>query len=263
MKTEPQRRNSKKNGSVHYEWHWIWNYGNGDVGNQGIHQMDVARWFLGEPGLPRHTFSVGGRVGYEDDGETPNTQFVVHDYGDALLIFEVRGLPARSEAREMDRYRTQSVGYVIECEGGYLGGPVAYDNQGKEIKKFAGQGESHHANFIRAIRSRKPSDLNAEILEGHLSSALCHTGNISYRLGRQARPEEIREALKADNAACETLDRFREHLAANRVDLNATRATLGIFLEMDPKEERFKSNEKANALLTPQYRAPFVVPGKV
>ena len=59
----PPRRNSPRNGPVHYEWHWIWNYGNGDVGNQGIHQMDVARWFLGEPGLPRHTFSIGGRVG--------------------------------------------------------------------------------------------------------------------------------------------------------------------------------------------------------
>jgi predicted dehydrogenase len=70
----PPHRNTPRNGPVHYDWHWIWNYGNGDVGNQGIHQMDVARWFLGESGLPRHTLSTGGRLGYEDDGETPNTQ---------------------------------------------------------------------------------------------------------------------------------------------------------------------------------------------
>ncbi|HEX2860877.1 MAG TPA: Gfo/Idh/MocA family oxidoreductase, partial [Lacunisphaera sp.] len=78
----------------HYDWHWFNAYGNGDVGNQGIHQMDVARWFLGENGLPRHTLSIGGRLGYTDDGDTPNTQVVIHDYATAPLVFEVRGLPA-------------------------------------------------------------------------------------------------------------------------------------------------------------------------
>ena len=87
---EPLRR--KK---LHYDWHWQYITGNGDVGNQGIHQMDVARWFLGEAGLPAHTLSVGGRLGYIDDGDTPNTQVVIHDYATAPLIFEVRGLPAK------------------------------------------------------------------------------------------------------------------------------------------------------------------------
>jgi len=186
---------------LHYDWHWVWPTGSGDLGNQGIHQMDICRWALGKQEVSPRVFSVGGRLGYIDDGETPNTQFVVHDYRDALLIFEVRGLPARSGAKEMDKYRTQSVGNVIECEGGYLADTVAYDNQGKEIKKFVEKGEGHHENFINAVRSRKPSDLHAEILEGHLSSALCHTGNISYKLGRQTNPEEIREGLKTDKAA--------------------------------------------------------------
>ncbi len=116
------------------------------------------------------------------------------------------------------------------------------------------------ANFIRAVRSRKSSDLNADILEGHLSSALCHTGNISYRLGHQSNPNEIREAIKANKEALETLGRMEEHLAANGVDLTKTKASLGAFLKMDPKAERFIDNPKANELLTRDYRKPFVVP---
>jgi predicted dehydrogenase len=249
--------------NLHYDWHWVWATGSGDIGNQGIHQMDICRWATGKAELSPRIVSVGGRLGYVDDGETPNTQFAIHDYGDLLLIFEVRGLPSKPGGKEMDKYRTQSVGHVIECEGGYLAGTNVYDNQGKEIKKFADRGESHFQNFIRAVRSRKSSDLTADILEGHLSSALCHTGNISHRLGQQANPEEIRETLKADKAALETLDRFEQHLAANKVDLRVNRATMGVFLKMDPKKERFVDNKKANELLTRDYRKPFVVPEKV
>src|SRR5262245_4470723 len=74
---------------LHYDWHWVWPTGNGDLGNQGIHEMDVARWVLGEPALSSKVISVGGRVGYDDDGNTPNTQIVFHDYPAAPLIFEV------------------------------------------------------------------------------------------------------------------------------------------------------------------------------
>lgn len=260
---------------LHYDWHWVWNTGNGDIGNQGVHQMDICRWALGKDTLSPRVISVGGRFGYVDDGETPNTQIAIHDYGDVLLIFEVRGLPSRpvgpdekdaegKPVREtMDEYRGQSIGHVIECEGGYLAGTTAYDNQGKVIRKFTERGENHFANFIKAVRSRKVQDLNADILEGHLSSALCHTPNISYRLGQKAGPEAIREALKANSAALETLARFEEHLARNRVDLKLDKATLGVFLQMDPKTERFIGNDAANPLLTRPYRAPFIVPEQV
>jgi hypothetical protein len=248
---------------LHYDWHWAWATGCGDIGNQGIHQMDVARWALGKDELSPKIMTVGGRLGYVDDGETPNTMFTIHDYGDALLIFEVRGLPANPAIpKEMDQYRTQSVGHVIECEGGYVAGTVAYDADGKEIKKFKGS-EDHKANFIKAVRSRKTADLNAEILEGHLSSALCHTANISYRLGKQASQGEIQETLKSNGAAVETLGRFQEHLAANNVKLDMTRATLGAFLHMDGKAERFLDNAQANQMLTREYRKPFVVPDSV
>ena len=276
-------RNSAKNGPVHYDWHWIWAYGNGDVGNQGIHQMDVARWFLGETGLPRHTLSVGGRLGYEDDGETPNTQVVVHDYATAPLIFEVRGLPAKSgltvstaglsgaeaagaAASTMDKYRGISIGNVIDCEGGYVVtgsyfSAEAYDRDGKLVKEFKGE-DRHMANFIDVIRSRKMSDLRGPIGEGHVSSALCHLGNISHLLGRAASPGELSEKTKGNAALAEAYGRMTEHLALNGVDLAKSPATLGAALAFDPAAERFigESAPAANAMLTREYRKPFVVP---
>lgn len=260
---------------LHYDWHWVWNTGNGDLGNQGIHQMDIARWALGKMTLSPSVFSVGGRVGYEDDGETPNTQMIVHNYGDTLLVFEVRGLPSGPAEKDssgatkpevMDKYRGQSVGHVIECEGGYLAGTVAYDSDHRQIKKFSGSGGDeggHFGNFIKAVRSRKIEDLNADILEGHLSSALCHTGNISHRLSREATPDEIRDKLSKDPVALETLSRMEQHLAANNVDLSKTPLTIGPVLLMDPSAEKFQDNPRANALLTREYRKPFVVPEKV
>jgi predicted dehydrogenase len=256
--------------NLHYDWHWVWNTGNGDIGNQGIHQMDIARWFLGVDRLSPRIASIGGRLGYRDDGETPNTLAVFHHYEPAPLIFEVRGLPEKTGSKQMDRYHGVDVGNVIECEGGYVVVPsdysktAAYDNSGKVLKEFKGA-SVHHENFLKAVASRKVSDLNADILEGHLSSALCHTGNISYQLGKETRPEIIREAIKDDHAASETFGRMTEHLAANGVDLSnpTSRAALGQVLKMDGVAERFIGNRAADAMLTRQYRPPFVVPQKV
>ena len=275
--TGPADLEAVRRKQFHYDWHWQWNYGSGDLGNQGIHQMDTARWALGKSELAPRVLSVGGRFGYKDDGETPNTQFVIQDYGDSLLIFEVRGLPKESGGGLMDKYKGLSVGTVVECEGGYLtdtgyaSGPVAYDNDGKQVKKFTladvegGEDNGgHFENFIAAVRSRDVKDLHADIKEGHLSSALCHTGNLSYRLGKPVQSSEIEGALKDNKAATETWDRFKEHLAGNDVELkDDTKAVLGAYLEMDPKTERFTNNEKANEMLTRPYRAPFVVPTAV
>ncbi|HVY71398.1 MAG TPA: Gfo/Idh/MocA family oxidoreductase, partial [Verrucomicrobiae bacterium] len=252
---------------LHYDWHWIWNYGCGDLGNQGIHQMDIARWYLGEQQLSARVFSLGGRFGYEDDGETPNTQIVWHDFPTAPLIFEVRGLSEKKGAKDMDKYKGGSVAVIIHCEGGYVLIPnyssaTAFDKQGMEIKKWSGATD-HYENFINAVRSRKHTDLHADILEGHLSSALCHTGNISYRLGARKSPDEIREKIQSHKGAEESLGRMREHLAANEVNLGQTPPILGEFLEMDPATERFTNNREADALLIRHYRRPFVVPQQV
>lgn len=259
---EPLRRSK-----LHYDWHWVWPTGNGDLGNQGIHQMDISRWFLGEQALSPRIISVGGRLGYEDDGTTPNTLIVMHEYAAAPLIFEVRGLPEKSGSEKMDNIHGAGVGVVVECEGGKLVMPSytkvhVYDKDDKEIKSFDGS-ESHFANFIKAVRSRNPADLNADIQEGHLSSALCHTGNISYRLGKATQPDALRDAVKNNAALAESLGRMEDHLKVNLVDTAKTPLTLGEHLTMDPKTERFHGNSAANKMLTRHYRKPFVVPEKV
>lgn len=252
---------------LHYDWHWVWPTGNGDLGNQGVHQVDIARWVLGEDAVAPRVFTVGGRLGYVDDGTTPNTLIMYQDYPRAPLIFEVRGLPARSGEDKMDNYHGASIGVVIDCEGGRVVIPsynkaIVYDKNDKEIKRFEGGGD-HYANFINAMHSRKTDDLNADIEVGHVSAALCHTANISYQLGRPLAPEALRAKVRENADLAEAYGRMEEHLRANQVDLQQTPATWGAVLNLDVKRERFTSQTAANAMLTRPYRAPFVVPQRV
>lgn len=251
---------------LHYDWHWDFNTGNGDMGNQGIHQMDIARWFLGENELSPRIRSIGGRLGYDDAGNTPNTQVVIHDYAKAPLIFETRGLPKfkMSYKDGMDSYRGSGVGVIVQCENGYIVCPsytnvTAYDKDGKEIKAWKGGGD-HYANFIAGVRSRNHKDLNADILEGHLSSALCHTGAISHLLGQKKTATEAAVGTEANPQWADSYDRMIKHLEANNVDVSQAVLTLGPWIEMDPKTETFKDNAAANELLTRKYRHPYVVP---
>jgi predicted dehydrogenase len=251
----PRRPLNRRN--LHYDWHWQWDYGNGDLGNQGIHQMDVARWGLGKSELCRAVQSVGGRFGYVDDGETANTQICWFDYGDQQLIFEVRGLTTAG-------LKGVHVGNIFYCADGYMVFPgynnaIAYDLDGREIRRFQG-GDNHFENFVRAVRSRRREDQNGEILEGHLSSALCHLGNISYRLGRQ-QPFEPRTNVFASNPILQnTMIVMEEHLQENGVPLAQTQLTIGRRLTLDAANERFQSDEEANRMLTRQYRKGFEVP---
>jgi predicted dehydrogenase len=262
---EPLRRTE-----LHYVWHWVWNTGCGDIGNQGPHEMDLARWALGDPGLPTHAFSIGGRLGVYDAGETANTQIAFFDYKPAPLIFEVRGLPRKKDDKAMDNYRGTRIGIVVQCEGGYFaagdGGGWIYDSDGKKIKQFSGRGGAgHHENFINAVRSHKRSDLNADIEVGHLSAALCHMANISYRVGKKATPDEIKAAIGDNDNMMDSFDRMLEHLEANEIDLAKEPLTVGPMLTMDPQAEKFtgEHSDWANMYIKRNYREPFVVPDKV
>jgi predicted dehydrogenase len=246
--------------SVHYDWHWVFDTGNGDIGNQGIHQMDIARWGLGRDDLPRRVVGAGGRFGYVDDGETPNTQVTVYDYGDQQIIFEVRGLVT-------DPYREAKIGVVFHAEEGYLvsrsyAQAHAYDHDGNLVRTFEGGG-NHIQNFLDAIKSGTASDLTADCLEGHRSSALCHLGNISCRLGTP-RSLSAADAPFGDGseAANESFRRARAHLADNGIDVASTAFSLGPSLEIDASAERFTGPRatEANAMLTRDYRDGFVVP---
>jgi hypothetical protein len=275
--------------NLHYDWHWLYDYGNGDLGNQGIHEMDLARWFLGYQTLAPRVMSIGGRLGYEDDAQTPNTQFVYHDYDGPPLIFEVRGLPKAKQyqgdkttwAKNMDVppgfARSPTIGVAVVCEGGRFlvahGGDllVAVDRDGKMIRDFkrpdtrfgnAWSRGDHYlwTDWLAAMRSRNADELSAEILEGHLSSALCHTGMISHRLGQTVPAGAIREQIQGHALAAERFAAMQEHLAANGVDLSQPRAALGPWLSLDPQTERFTDHAAANALLRRQDRPPFIVP---
>jgi predicted dehydrogenase len=247
----------------HYDWHWQWAYGNGDLGNQGIHQMDIARWALGVNQLSDKVFSFGGRMGYEDAGETANTQAIIHEFGDKRIIFEVRGLKS-------DPLMGAGVGVIVYGTEGYVVFPnyytssVVLDKEGKEVTKFGGGDDQiHYENFVSAVKSRNPDELNASILEGHLSSALCHTGNISYQLGKSEQADNISAFIgdiQRPDEVTETFDRMKSHLESHAVDLKATPLTFGPTLAMNPIEETFIGNDAANAKLTREYRAPYVVP---
>ena len=220
----------------HYNWHWHWNTGNGDTGNQGPHQFDIARWGLGKDEHPVRIQSAGGYYKYTDcSQETPNTQSSVFEYEDGkILQFETRGLDTNAEGN-----LGITIGNIFYGTNGWLEidgskwrafiGPKGEPGPGSDSNEGADQvvgylaapgGGGHYNNFIAAMRSRNPADLTCDIYEGHMSSALPLLANISYRLGGQS-------------------------------------------LDFNPESERFINNEGANDMLTREYREPYVVPDKV
>jgi len=201
----------------HYNWHWFWETGNGEIGNNGPHMADLIIQGLDrQETLPVKIGSQGGRYVWNDQGETPNSQVTTYTYADGLMVtLEIRNLPSNKE--------------VDDNEGAIFFGPKGYlvitgdscqlviDKKPKPKQTGSGAHCELVRNFYDAVRSRKKSDLLAPIEYGHTGAALCHLGNIAYRLGRT--------------------------------------------IEFDPKTETFPRDEAANALLTREYRKPFVMPG--
>jgi hypothetical protein len=233
----------------------------GESCNQGVHEIDVARWCLGEAMLPRRVMSIGGRFVFNDACDVPNTQIIYYDFPTAPVLYEVHNLLQAKDSKEAPSFRGERVGVIVDCEGGsvslYRG--IAWDKDGKQIQTFKGGGD-HFVNFIEAVRAGRRDILNAEVLEGHLSTAVCHVGNISYRLGKQASTKEMQAAVRGEPLFAEMFDRLLEHLKAHEIDPDARTATLGPWLDIDPSNERFKDNEEANRLVRGFYRKPYLVP---
>ena len=247
--------------SFHYDWHWFWAYGNGEIGNNGIHVFDTLRKVLDLKGLPRSVLCLGGRLQFNDAGETANTQLACYDFDGLPVIAEVRNFktPAASPG----------AAFLVRGSEGLLAynfdRAVLLDKQGKLIEKLAGVGEDHFANFLKAVRSRKREDQNADIEQGHVSTALCHLANISYRLGSKAEPAQIRHALGSLPGKDEALQLFTDqeaHLKQTGVDITKEQLVLGPKLTLDPARETFVDNPQADALLSREYRKPFVVPAE-
>ncbi len=229
----------------HYNWHWYWDTGNGDTGNTGPHQLDIARWGLARNDHPVTVYSSGGLYGFREDErvstpgrrvygdveayghdrttqETPNTQAALYTYADGIqLQMDTRGRYTNHEGSE-----GQEVGNLFFGEDGWLeiSGNTWKAFRQRERTPFAGssdgaRGGNHWGNFLDALRARDDKALHSDIVEGHLSTSLCHLANISYRVGRS--------------------------------------------LTFKGNEERFDNAPDADALLTREYRAPYVVPAQV
>jgi len=197
----------------HYNWHWHWDYGNGDVGNQGVHQMDIARWGLGV-GLPKKIQSMGAHFMFDDDQETPNTQAASFFYPEEkkMLVFEVRHWITNGE----DVGKIGAVGNIFFGSEGIMimPGYTSYKvllGRNLEPGPTGDAGGDHFANFIDAVRKRDAAVLNAPIEEGHKSAALCHLANISYRVGRTVNFDPVKETCIGDDEANQLLTRkYRE-----------------------------------------------------
>ena len=209
--------------------------------------------------------SIGGRLGYIDNGDMANSQVTLFQWDDAVLISDVRGLEIKSP--ESYGLKAGSLGVATIWWGttGYAVSPnytsgVAFDYDGKQLGKWSGgNDQAHFANFVKAIKSRNQSDLHLDIEDGHLSSALAHLGNVSWTLG-EAVPQGTRPNLAAaDKQVIQTFTSFEDHLKANSVDFNVTHMKLGRELAIDPATE-CSTDAEANRLFTRDYRKGYELP---
>jgi predicted dehydrogenase len=222
----------------HYNWHWFWAYGNGDFGNQGIHELDIARWGLGVK-YPTKVSAIGGHFMFDDDQETPNTLNIAYEFNEngkhKMMVFEVRHWDSNHEAGiggADGGKNVNTVGNTFYGSKGYLAidgynkyeswiGQAGPDGKGRSLDKgpSKNEGGSNWRNFIEVVKSGDRSKQNNDIEEGCISAVLMHLGNISYRLGRTLNFDATKMAIVGD--------------------------------------------PEANKMLTRNYRAPFVVPAKV
>jgi predicted dehydrogenase len=250
---------------LHYDWHWNRLTGNGDLGNQNPHELDKARWGLGKTDLPRRVVSLGGRLGYVDNGDTPNSLVTIFQWDDAVIVSDVRGLPVKADvARAADAVPLRvgniwwgTTGYVVSTN---YSSAAAFDYDGHELANWqGGLYQQHFANFIKGVKSRRYEDLHLDIADGHLSSALSHLGNVSFALGEPVAPG-TRPKLAADEArVTATLAGFEAHLRDNAVDFAVTPLRLGRELVVDPATER-TADAEANRLFTREYRKGYELP---
>jgi Oxidoreductase family, C-terminal alpha/beta domain len=255
----PAPKDPLRRKDLHYEWHWVWPTGTGELGNNGIYPLDTLRLALGQSSLPKRVMSLGGRYLFDDDGETPNTQIALFQYEPGpLVVFELRNLPSDKGP--------PLTSTKLRCEQGEAKLPTPPGKPGDTGGHTLHQG--HLYNFLSVVRSRKLEDLRADVLEGHLSSALVHLANASYRVGTSQPVTVARDVVKDRGPdALEAFDRFRAHLEANGVDFTKAGVVVGPWLEVDAVKEQFVGGgdvvARANSLLRGAYRAPFIVPERV
>lgn len=254
---------------LHYDWHWDWNTGNGEMGNWGVHILDDVRnvGLADRVGLPKRLLAGGGRLLWDDAAETPNVHFAYFDTGSIPVLFDLTNLPIKPGSKAAPGYMNTRSGYTVHCEGGRYsggrGGGAAYDTDGKRIRKFSGNGgRGHMTNFIKAVRARKRSILNADVVQGHYSSAWCTLANVGYRTGSGYSREDALAINRSMPAWAELLDQADKRLKTHGISLEDPGVALSPVLELDPEAERFTGTmaAKANALLGRRYREGYELP---
>lgn len=254
---------------LHYDWHWDWNTGSGEMGNWGVHVLDDCRnnVFQDKVALPRRIMGGGGRVAWNDAGNTPNAHFAYFDADGIPVVIGLSNLRAHAKADRGPKHPGPGSGYIAYCEGGRLEGQrgraAAFDNDGKLIQKFpSGGGTSHQENFIEAVRTRDRSIQNAEIALGNDSTGWCNLANIAFRAGSKFSYDEARERGKDIQPWGGLLGEMDEHFKAHNIAMDGGEVMLSQMLELDPKTEQFvgaHAND-ANKFLKREYRKGYEVP---
>lgn len=255
--------------NFHYDWHWQFNWGDGEMANWGVHYLDDLRHLLGWDDVPTNVMSVGNRF-WDDDGNTPNMQLSVMEHRGVKVVVDVRNLPGAEGAGGGSGgavYLGSRGGNYIMCEKGFVriarGGGAGYDLDKKRIAQYKGDGgASHAANFLAAVKAEDSALLNAEIAVGHQSTAMCHLANIAWRVGQPSSPDALRSQFKDNQDALNTFESVLVQLASNKIDLSKTPLIAGPRLTYDNQAEVFTGEhaERANPYLRSAGRNEFVVP---
>lgn len=254
--------------NLQYDWHWDWNTGSGEMGNWGVHVLDDVRnvVFLDSVGLPQRIAGGGGRVVWNDAGQTPNVHWAWFDTGSYPVMIGLSNLPDEPDSKKAARHHGPDSGYVVYCQGGEFHGQrsrgVAFDKDGKEIKRFSGNSGDglHQQNFIDSVRQQDSSLLNAEIETGNHSTGWCNLANIAFRAG---------VSIDADPASAVALPQWQAlmhdlagHLGVYGLTTRDTALVASPILTLDQETGEFVGDNSlvANKLLRREYRKGFEVP---
>ncbi|PXA04421.1 dehydrogenase [Coraliomargarita sinensis] len=251
---------------LHYDWHWDYNTGNGDIGNQGPHEFDLISWLLGDPEMPTEVFSYGGRFGWDDAGETANMQFATYQLNGVPCYFEVNDMSLKPDANVPANYKGIRIGIVVNCEGGEFrggrGGGYVLGPDGKtKIAKFPGDaGRWHMLNFFDAVRSRRTQDLRAPLINSCKSAAIPHFANISLRTGEQVPLAKLPSVLPQTAEFADVIERQSKQLKNWNIDFEKTLCTVGSNVILNPATGDVSGPANAAAFNRPQFRKGFEVP---
>lgn len=253
---------------LHYDWHWDWNTGSGEMGNWGVHVLDDVRnnVFQDKVALPKKIFGGGGRIVWDDAGQTPNVHFTYFDTGSIPVVIGLSNLPDQPGKKKPAAHDGPDSGYVVVCEGGKYFGQrgkgVAVDNDGKEIRKFKGNAGNvvHPANFCEAVIANDPEMLNANVEIGHHSTGWCNLANVSFRAGSQMSVEEARENKVPQWQ--ELMDQMEKHLGSYGKKISDQEVKMSPMMELSEDGSSFvgENADAANVFLKREYRKGFEVP---